>query len=1480
MIAPRIAVELILIFHTPIRPLFLSTIIWMSSKDSRPLPYGWISQEHNGNVFYVDTKATPPRSIWTHPLDDEQYLKEHPDAREKAKVDVYSPPPPPEYSSPPAPGSAASSSTNRVSGAKPEKRGFFGKIKDATVGTKEEREQEKRHKEEQRRQLMQLRERQHQEAMRQQAEMYQQQQLRYQQQPQWGGMPGPYPVQQQQRAGFGGGGLGGGGMALPLLGGLAGGMLLGDMMSGGFGEYILIYLTTRTTSLTSVPHKSFNLRFSDLEDIETATREDEDQRAERTLDWIGARISKRCSQWLQDIDKLEKEPSKTPWWDELRRCAEGDSVPIKQEGWNHPVAIILAVSTTAPNPLQAITALHARAIELPAWVDPIYIRYTLIVHPENSPFSEEEAGALFNAVKKQFGLHSYILPLSLPSPRPSPVPIPALMPSLPPPPTSESLQAASDPADPPSPTVPPINTLRMSEGDIQQTARFTREFVVMSLIPWMERCVVEWNETFSSNRRLPSRLFSSTRRLFGSPSPSPAPTHTSSGSISRSSPLNGASPLPSMTPSTTLPTHRRLAEFATILGDVKLAVTVWEALRKESKGGSDMLPMLLAPSPTLPLHAGNALTALMSSPEPTAQAQIRALIYAVRWETGIPSSEFLSDALEGDRWLVWAAGKSEEASSALLLGHAALLSARRSATRRAALWYLSAANRLEKCGIKPLTMYFLRKAQQLYQLRTPKELSPSFWDSEGRFPEEEAGFDAILPGIEHPLGRLLYTTGDVAGAVGLFLGLFRDSLPRITSEAEGAGTDKMFLDDFRVAFAHFQSTFPNHQALDLTMPFALCVKKRTRLRLARDTASESDHWQPFEDRWDAFWKSGGQSERLEKPSRVGVNEIFHVEVVLRNPLDTEVNLSSLTVLAEEASGSTEACLEIETSDDIVLAPKESRTVAISVKALRATTVTITDVAYTFLSLLPVREPLAMRGARLQNTPAQRQYPTYAPDVLLKVDVVEAAHQLRASFVDDLQLNLYHGETRPLRVLLENCGSKPIGQMWLLVGEEDAIWLESGSSGEISNVARSDNSVALPEPQAIAIGQSGLQPGDRVEVDLLLHANRSGEQELSLLFVFREDAGLSFHSAGLVRRFDVQPILDVSVTSIPCRNPQHLFSMDVQLSNVCTRPIQVTQVMTPSPGWRCDPLQETSLQVHSVKGLFYSCRIHFGVNRWEDGSGSAETFEFVKNGLRNVLLGTRAQSTAPPIDVLYTSPPLPAQRYFHECSRRNHTLRQIAANHPHIPSRSFPDVFPLYNPHCVDVIVHWEIPAQERSGHVFVPGVTLGAGHAPLREILQEAENTKVTRSMYAETQRERTEVVQAIERSEWNSEMNPHMLSIGQRLLSHDFSKGLSQVPIDLTVRNYSPSNHSRFVLRLKKERSAENPVPDYSGRVTFRGTLGPLEATTLTPRMWIDRPGSYSLDGWELDTEIVEVDNEVVRLRYQQTPQLGSLVVSDLRTS
>ncbi|KAH9908416.1 hypothetical protein F4778DRAFT_795836 [Xylariomycetidae sp. FL2044] len=44
--------------------------------EHRPLPEGWVRtyDPQTSHQFFVDTKADPPRSIWHHPLDDEQFL--------------------------------------------------------------------------------------------------------------------------------------------------------------------------------------------------------------------------------------------------------------------------------------------------------------------------------------------------------------------------------------------------------------------------------------------------------------------------------------------------------------------------------------------------------------------------------------------------------------------------------------------------------------------------------------------------------------------------------------------------------------------------------------------------------------------------------------------------------------------------------------------------------------------------------------------------------------------------------------------------------------------------------------------------------------------------------------------------------------------------------------------------------------------------------------------------------------------------------------------------------------------------------------------------------------------------------------------------------------------------------------------------------------------------------------------------------------
>jgi hypothetical protein len=218
----------------------------------------------------VDTKADPPRAIWTHPYEDEQYLREHPEVREK--VSSLAQQQGSKDSSNTKPSRRHSynghDSTSMVPDEPPtspdsskkgkEKRGFFGKLKDKAIGTKEEREA---YKKEQAR-IENERQRQRAEMVRAQRALYAQQQARFAQEraqqqalynqqypsgssyqgrgrygpppgnpyagygPGYGG-PGygydNYPTQRQQR---------GGSSALPLLGALAGGLLLGDILGG------------------------------------------------------------------------------------------------------------------------------------------------------------------------------------------------------------------------------------------------------------------------------------------------------------------------------------------------------------------------------------------------------------------------------------------------------------------------------------------------------------------------------------------------------------------------------------------------------------------------------------------------------------------------------------------------------------------------------------------------------------------------------------------------------------------------------------------------------------------------------------------------------------------------------------------------------------------------------------------------------------------------------------------------------------------------------------------------------------------------------------------------------------------------------------------------------------------------------------------------------------------------------------------------
>jgi len=249
--------------------------------EQRQLPPGWVRQfdSQSGHQFFVDTTANPPRSIWSHPYDDEKYLNSLDPAERRHIQSLHHPVPnkadiEAESSEDdgnhhyPAPsnnmatmGGSGGPSNQGTLPPRPQSEqphglsGFGRKMKDKLTGsTHEQREASRRAREEEERRIYE-RHTQYRIAMQRALETGQPQFIGkgrdgkdvYIEPPQGAQMPpgaygynpytqGPYanpnatfvrPQYQYSRPY----GMGyGGGYGMPLAGGLMGGMLLGSMM--------------------------------------------------------------------------------------------------------------------------------------------------------------------------------------------------------------------------------------------------------------------------------------------------------------------------------------------------------------------------------------------------------------------------------------------------------------------------------------------------------------------------------------------------------------------------------------------------------------------------------------------------------------------------------------------------------------------------------------------------------------------------------------------------------------------------------------------------------------------------------------------------------------------------------------------------------------------------------------------------------------------------------------------------------------------------------------------------------------------------------------------------------------------------------------------------------------------------------------------------------------------------------------------------
>ncbi|KAG0634270.1 ER-golgi trafficking TRAPP I complex 85 kDa subunit-domain-containing protein [Tuber brumale] len=359
-----------------------------------------------------------------------------------------------------------------------------------------------------------------------------------------------------------------------------------------YGESIQGRITIRDSQGISTTHDDYGIRFVSLVDVagsgekwESGTSRAMNGSSEKAAG-SGSRVFQGGSvEEVEDLVNLHMERAEE--LNETSLPSDGDTPAFNQsfymlylrrilsalplsphETFSHPVACVIAISSRNANPIDSLRNLYnsGNHLPLPDYLSTDYLRYYVLVHDEDRD-DIKKSTLLFDQMKKHFGLHCHLLRLrsggaSVISDDDAVVV-----------PKSQWVSAAEE-----------LHEIRSRDYDDEQPTAclpdsdatgiqtMVREMTQVSVIPFMERCIATWNDQVASRRRgISGRFISMSKRYFSTSS-----SRNSTSSSSNYDALNQSYP-----PSSPEAQMRKLADYAFMVRDWRLAHSIYELLRTD-----------------------------------------------------------------------------------------------------------------------------------------------------------------------------------------------------------------------------------------------------------------------------------------------------------------------------------------------------------------------------------------------------------------------------------------------------------------------------------------------------------------------------------------------------------------------------------------------------------------------------------------------------------------------------------------------------------------------------------------------------------------------------------------------------------------------------------------------------------------------------------------------------------------------------------
>ncbi|WFD39100.1 uncharacterized protein MJAP1_002071 [Malassezia japonica] len=858
-------------------------------------------------------------------------------------------------------------------------------------------------------------------------------------------------------------------------------------------------IAVRTSQLAARTRASFPVRFDALDAFLVPKDLFARGALEHFLDTVQAHLRSHAQQLDGDqpIASLvpPPEPERAAWEKQVRSippwCADIAAYLYRYrpicafDGFSHPTAMLLVVSSSNPDPMNAFAQLYEESSTSSVFrsqphVEGDVLRSYLVLHDASAPNADlRRSEALLDEVKRTYGLQCALLTINSAT-----EPVDSVV---------ARVQAEWDTPDlrhvPPSSTPPGA---ALSVDDVQRIEAYVRELVVKSLVPYLERTVQQLNEQVGSSRRgLTGRLLGAGRKLFSTRTTTPSAPPASGWDAER-----GTYPATALASQT-----RRLADLAMHTCDYKLAAEMYDTARRDYEqdramsyvGASTELlclaRLLSGSSDGVPLLFSSACDAYLLDAAGRLYALRATFLYSDVQRT-------LDHGAQVAAALRRAAAFTDEVLRGVVLELAALayLCMPHPHVRKSAATMLQSAEQFDACG------------QKAFALRCYMLAAPYY---------EDEHWPAITDRVLTKLAAQAHNSGQGGAALEYAVKLLYTT-PRTEKE------DKAHVEQL-VNVYEFAKTQD-----EITLPTPLWDVAECTVQPEHDPSGA----------WAHLYPSLAHALHKKHVSQAGEGEAITVRLQATNPLHTPVTLSDLRLAFADAAKPLDAAhVSVDAPPSIALGPRESRSIDVPVRIAACGTFGLCAIHYR-LEGVPVRQAMEKYGKRLQATKAQRITPTYAPDTTLQVHVRQDLPRLTTTV--EGPHTAYVGESISLRIAVRSEGAA-VSEIQVACKEPYASFGPAG--GPVGETTPVPAALATPAPHRV---QQALAPQEHTEVQCTVPLLDAGETTIEWLFVYQNAHGETF-SCSARHSLDVRTLLraSTSVRTVQGASLAYLVALDVQ-----------------------------------------------------------------------------------------------------------------------------------------------------------------------------------------------------------------------------------------------------------------------------------------------------------------------------------------------